>query len=214
MAQWKGKLYAGVSDTSGAVLSSTTGSSWTRDFGAASKDSFGEVLSLVPLPDALYAFWVEQWGSGDFEANKKVDCYRLTGKTWEPMKLLPGVQAVWNTKVLGDFALLLLPGRSYRLKDAKAVPEPASEGINPADVEEYGGYLYWLASADKEGWAVYRTPCDSAKGTIGERTKLLSLPAGLSGNSLAVHGKRLYVGCNGKPSGQLISVDLDALNGA
>ncbi|AIE84755.1 hypothetical protein [Fimbriimonas ginsengisoli] len=204
-AQWRGRLYAGVSDTSGAVLSSTDGSIWKKEFGAAGKDSFGEVLSVVPLPDALYAFWVEQWGAGAPEANKAVDCYRFDGATWKPLKLLPGINAVWNTRVVGSSAFILLPGRSYLLHDGKAEPVLPVDGLVPVDVIERDKELLWLAAGSHNDWAIFRTPYGEK---VGERTKLVDLPPGLSGNSLTVHGDRLYVACNGAPSGQLISIPL------
>jgi hypothetical protein len=208
MVQWRGKMYAGISDTSGAVISSPDGVQWAREFGQAGKDSFGEVLSLVPLPDSLYAFWVEQWGAGAPEANKKVDCYRFDGKKWEPMKLLPGIKAVWNTKVLGSFALILLPGRSYLLKDGKAAPVTQVDGLVPVDVAEQGKDLYWLAAGSKNDWAIFRTTYDKTTGAVGERVKLVDLPPGLAGNSIAGHAGKLYVGCTASPAGQLISIPL------
>ena len=60
VAKWRGKLYMGICDQEGAVVSSTTGAQWKKEFGFAPPNSFAEVLSVVALPDALYAFWIEQ----------------------------------------------------------------------------------------------------------------------------------------------------------
>lgn len=206
VAQWRGKFYMGICDPEGAVLSSATGSDWKKEFGTSPKDSFAEVLSLVPLPDALYAFWVEQWGAGDREENKKVDCYRFDGKKWEPRKLLPGINPIWNAKVLGKGAVLLLPNRSYWLEADKATPIPALEGMHPAEVIEDGLSLLWLASDAKGNSGVYRSTFDWAKGEVGPLTKVADLPAGLHGESLAIHRDRIYVACGGSPSGKVVSL--------
>lgn len=208
-AEWQRKFYMGICDPTGAVVSSSNGKEWKKEFGHASADSFGEVISLVPLPDALYAFWVEQWGAVPLEANKKVDCYRFDGHKWEPRMYLPNPTAVWHTRVLGSCGFLLLPGRSYLLRDDKATPVLSVDGLVPLDVEVLDrSTLIWLAAGSHYDFALYRTSFDGVKAEVGKRTKIVDLPTGLYGDSLAIHAGKVWVSCTASPSGKLVSFPL------
>lgn len=203
VARWRGRLYMGISDPEGAVVSSDTGKVWRKDFGACPKGSFAGVLSLVALPDALYAFWVEQWGSGPQEANSKADCYRFDGTKWEPRRLLPDFpHQVWETRVLGGGALILLSGNSYWLQDGTATPVPALRGLAPVDVVEDGpSSLLWLT-----GDALYRSAFERTKAEVGPLAKVADLPPNVAGQSLAIHDGRVFVSGGSKPSGKVVSV--------
>ena len=79
------------------------------------------------------------------------------------------------------------------------------------EVVEDGSSLLWLAADSQGGYALYRSPFDRAKGEVGHLEKRVNLPAGLAGESLAIHAGRVYVACTASPSGKIVSVPYAAL---
>lgn len=217
IAKWQGKLYAGVSDPQGSVLvSDNGGKTWGKAVGSAPANARGDVLSLIPLPEGLYASWAADWSLTKTIEDDRQDFYRFDGTTWQLIKLLPaGTNPVRNTRVFDSSAFLMTSPETYILSGGKAQPIPTTEGLEVFDVEQLDRYTLVWAARDLHTRisALYRSSFMPKTSEVGELKKFAELPAFTNGRTLAVHGGKIFVGCDTDQRAVILSLPFAKVQG-
>jgi hypothetical protein len=212
MCKWRGKWYVGCAVNGGGRVYESTdeGKTWFVSYSYKPKNAFGEVLMVLPLSDGLYAHVVKLWGTKE----ETFDFARYDGKKWETLKLLGNKGACWNYRLDGGSAWLAKGRSSWLLEKGKLVAIPSLDGKAMTDFEFPDAKHVLAVGRDPSRKASSIYLADRTSTTdIGEFKWILDLSKGYSGNSLAIHNKRLYCACAVDKGGKVISIPLKSVMG-